>query len=294
MAYLVFSSPKGEELGRRRLEDGAPLAIGRSSDCDVCLHDILLSRRHCRLVPTDGGWTVVDLGSKNGTVVNGEKVTSHVLRDGESFRAGRVTVRFRAGALAPGEERREKLTRPKRPADPFEAMAGTVAGFKYEPPPDADSVAAEAPSGNGASASMTGVGSRTIEQFPTPQPTMTDSGRFISAEMWAEAEAARAAKGGGLPLSPPVRPIDPPGTARKSAGRKPADASGISAALSDSVSREDRPKAPDGSDVLPPPQLQLPGPPPRPPRLPLRMRFTPFLKKLAQKLRSPLTRRAAL
>jgi hypothetical protein len=128
---------------------------------------------------------------------------------------------------------------------------------------------------------------------------MTDSGRFISAEMWAEAEAARAATAGGLPLSPPVRPIDPPGTARKSASRKPAsrkpaDASGISAALSDSVSREDRPKAPDGSDILPPPQLQLPGPPPRPPRVPLRLRFTPFLKKLAQKLRSPLSRRAAL
>ena len=125
MAYLVFCTDKGKELGSRRLDKA--ITVGRSPDCDVSLHDILLSRRHCRLSPTEHGWVVVDLGSKNGTILDGQKVTSHLLRDGESFRAGRCVVRFRAGELAPAEERKEKLARPKRPSDPFEALAGTVA-----------------------------------------------------------------------------------------------------------------------------------------------------------------------
>jgi pSer/pThr/pTyr-binding forkhead associated (FHA) protein len=280
MAYLVFSSAKGEEIGRRRLAPSTPVTIGRSPECDVSLHDILLSRRHCRLVPADGGWVLIDLGSKNGTVVNGQKVTSHPLRDGESFRAGRFVVRFRAGELAPAEERKEKLNRPKRPADPFEAMAGTVAGFKYEPPPD------EQASPNDSRAG----GARGIEQFPTPRPTMTDSGRFITAEMWAESEAARAAKGGGLPLSPPVMAIQPPAKRRG----KSVDDSGISAALDGSVSRASRPKAPEGSNGQPPTLTTLPGPPPRPPRVPMRLRLTPFLRALGKRLRRPFAKRAAV
>jgi pSer/pThr/pTyr-binding forkhead associated (FHA) protein len=77
MAYLVFSSHKGEEIGRRRLE--GPVTIGRSPDCDVSLHDHLLSRHHCRLAPSDDGWVLTDLGSKNGTIVHGKPVTQHVL-----------------------------------------------------------------------------------------------------------------------------------------------------------------------------------------------------------------------
>lgn len=279
MAYLVFSSAKGEEIGRRRLEPSEPLTVGRSGDCDVCLHDILLSRRHCRIESTPQGWTVSDLGSKNGTLIDGQRVTRHVLKDGETFRAGRFFVRFRSGSLAASEERREKLTRPRRPADPFEAMAGTVAGVKYEPPPEDAVDAPPAPQ----------VGTRSFEQFPTPQPTMADSGRFITADMWAEAEAARAATAGGLPLSPPVRPIAPPGN-----GRKPVDDSGISAALDHSVSRDLRPRSPDGAEVSAPAPAALPGPPPRPPRLPMRLRFTPLLRALGQRLRRPFTSRAAV
>ena len=87
MAYLVFSSHKGEEIGRRRLE--GPVTIGRSHECDVSLHDILLSRSHCRLERTRDGWVVTDLGSKNGTVIDGRPVTRHALRPGEVIRIGR-------------------------------------------------------------------------------------------------------------------------------------------------------------------------------------------------------------
>ncbi len=46
MAYLVFRF-KGMELGRWRLRD--PVVLGRSSECDISVRDIMLSRRHCRI-----------------------------------------------------------------------------------------------------------------------------------------------------------------------------------------------------------------------------------------------------
>jgi len=165
MAYLVFSTARGKEIGRRRLDKS--LTIGRSPDCDVSLHDIQLSRHHCRLERTRDGWVLSDLGSKNGTVLDGRDVDTHVLRPGEVFRIGRVDVTFRAGKLAPAEEKMEVMSRPKRPADPFDASSGTVAGFKYEPP----------------------AGERSVEHFPTPKPVLTDSGRFVVRDVIAEAAA---------------------------------------------------------------------------------------------------------
>jgi pSer/pThr/pTyr-binding forkhead associated (FHA) protein len=159
MAYLVFSSQRGEEIGRRRLE--GPVTIGRAPDCDVSLHDHLLSRHHCRLAPGDEGWILTDLGSKNGTIVDGEPITQHLLRDGESFTVGRVNVRFRAAALDPAKETAVTTPRQRRPSDPFDALSGTVAGFRYEPPPDEKHL-------------------RDVDQFTSPKPAMTDTGRLVA------------------------------------------------------------------------------------------------------------------
>src|SRR5947209_6977680 len=47
MPYITVSA-SGEELDRRELTD-APIVIGRAPECQVSVHDILLSRRHCRI-----------------------------------------------------------------------------------------------------------------------------------------------------------------------------------------------------------------------------------------------------
>jgi pSer/pThr/pTyr-binding forkhead associated (FHA) protein len=52
--------------------------IGSSPDCDVVVDLPTVSGRHCRLIQTEQGCLVEDLGSKNGTYVNGRKVTSQV------------------------------------------------------------------------------------------------------------------------------------------------------------------------------------------------------------------------
>jgi pSer/pThr/pTyr-binding forkhead associated (FHA) protein len=51
-----------------------PMTIGRHSEADLQLPQPEVSRFHCRLAWRDGGWTVQDLGSLNGTLVNGDHI----------------------------------------------------------------------------------------------------------------------------------------------------------------------------------------------------------------------------
>jgi pSer/pThr/pTyr-binding forkhead associated (FHA) protein len=128
MPYVIVSDRVGE-IDRRSLD--GPLVIGRSPDCDIVVKDILLSRRHCKIEQVDGQWVVVDLNSKNGTLVDAVRVERHRLQDNDTFRIGRERVTFYAGAI---EDAPAAPPRRERPADPVEALAGTVAGFEYKPP----------------------------------------------------------------------------------------------------------------------------------------------------------------
>ncbi len=81
----------GRERGVRAvLEKGEPLSIfiGRAPECAIRVRDVLVSRRHARLVWTGQTLHVVDLDSANGTVVDGARVTSRRLRGGETLVVG--------------------------------------------------------------------------------------------------------------------------------------------------------------------------------------------------------------
>lgn len=118
----------GEELDRRELT--VAVVIGRSPECDVAVRDILLSRTHCRIEPCGrGGWKVVDLNSKNGTRVGWQAVQSHVLRDGDWLRMGRTRITFHVGEFEPLAQHAPRTDRLVRPADPHEALTGTVTDF---------------------------------------------------------------------------------------------------------------------------------------------------------------------
>lgn len=71
-----------------------PVVVGRSEDCDFRLASPEVSRRHCRVVPVDGGWELQDLGSQNGTRVNGRRVATHPLVDGDRIEFGKLVVLF--------------------------------------------------------------------------------------------------------------------------------------------------------------------------------------------------------
>lgn len=75
------------------------LVIGRVAGCDVVLNDTKASRRHARLIVEAGVVEIEDLGSSNGTLLNGKPVTRRVLRPGDEVQIGSHTLFYREGAL---------------------------------------------------------------------------------------------------------------------------------------------------------------------------------------------------
>jgi hypothetical protein len=70
------------------------LVIGRSRNCDLRLPGSDASRRHAEIYPTANGFVVRDLGSTNGTFVNGEQVREHVLQPGDRIQIAASTITF--------------------------------------------------------------------------------------------------------------------------------------------------------------------------------------------------------
>jgi ABC transport system ATP-binding/permease protein len=75
------------------------LKIGRATDNDIVIPDVLASRHHATLVPTAGGAEIHDARSINGTFVNGARVESATLHDGDVVTIGNVDLVFRGGTL---------------------------------------------------------------------------------------------------------------------------------------------------------------------------------------------------
>ncbi len=90
---LVF--PDGNTVDVR---DG--LVIGRVAQCDVTIADTKASRRHARLVVQGTVVEIEDLGSSNGTFLNGSRVQRRVLRSGDEIAIGKTVLRFSDGAGA--------------------------------------------------------------------------------------------------------------------------------------------------------------------------------------------------
>jgi hypothetical protein len=82
--------------GRRHIVPPGGATIGRSRDCDVVLADANVSRRHAEVLPGAAGtWMVSDLGSTNGVVVNGRRITGYEpLAPGDRMALGTAEVVF--------------------------------------------------------------------------------------------------------------------------------------------------------------------------------------------------------
>ncbi len=84
--------------GRRLLLPAAGGTVGRSRDCDVVLEDSGISRRHAELRPTGDGWTITDLGSTNGVIVNAHAVQGvQLLASGDRIELGSTEIIFELG-----------------------------------------------------------------------------------------------------------------------------------------------------------------------------------------------------
>jgi hypothetical protein len=103
VASQMLEAPGGAAVGSLLLPDGRripvgedPVTIGRLPECDVVVSDPNVSRRHAEVRRRGNDFIVVDLGSTNGTLVNGAGVRERRLNDGDEITLGGTRVRFEA------------------------------------------------------------------------------------------------------------------------------------------------------------------------------------------------------
>src|SRR5438874_2397717 len=102
---MPFSLLSADGQQKFDVRDGAPMLVGRAPTCDVPVFDPTISRRHAELSLVAGGVEILDLGSSNGTFVNGDRVTKTTARGGDVVTFGKVVFKLQD-------------TAPPRPAGP--------------------------------------------------------------------------------------------------------------------------------------------------------------------------------
>ncbi len=98
---------KGKPAGKQLLFGVGEYFFGRGPECQVRFNSDWVSRQHCRLSVSAGGVTLRDLGSRNGTLVNGALIQEAALADGDHIQIGPVTFEARidsGGDVQPGPQ----------------------------------------------------------------------------------------------------------------------------------------------------------------------------------------------
>ena len=154
MSEFTFIEQKPSQGAEHPVEPGS--TIGREG-CDITLSDPDVSRRHAAVETSNGGLSIEDLGSTNGTFVNGERITApRALRDGDEIQIGSTVWRLRAPVAAtrltdvPSEATPSSQPTTLRPAAPEPATEEAPPAPEpppQQPPAPAPSVAAESAPG---------------------------------------------------------------------------------------------------------------------------------------------------
>ncbi len=103
-ASAVFATARPNQP-REIAVGGQTLTIGRTPENDIVVSDVLASRRHARIVGAPNGNVIEDLGSINGTYVNGARVRSHLLAEGDVVTIGNSDFVVHGGMLVRGQDR---------------------------------------------------------------------------------------------------------------------------------------------------------------------------------------------
>lgn len=91
----VFMISQGNQAGLSADLAGGVIMIGRGADCQLILDDDYVSTRHARVVGTPNGIYVEDLGSTNGTYVNGQRITAPTaITLSDTVRIGKTMLRL--------------------------------------------------------------------------------------------------------------------------------------------------------------------------------------------------------
>lgn len=88
----LLASVGGWDEGAQFLLDQSHVSVGRHPDSDLFLDDITVSRRHAEFRRDGNGFTVHDVGSLNGTYVNGQRAETHSLSTGDEVQIGKFKL----------------------------------------------------------------------------------------------------------------------------------------------------------------------------------------------------------
>src|SRR5271154_6868341 len=88
---------QGADQGKRFELKAKPMALGRDQSNPIRLHDTEVSRRHAEVRPSDNSFRIIDLGSANGTYVNGQAIDQAPLRSGDRLQLGQTVMLFNEG-----------------------------------------------------------------------------------------------------------------------------------------------------------------------------------------------------
>lgn len=157
MAQYQLVMHSGPTPGKTFPLEGDVLTIGREASNQIAINDAEISRKHSQLVLQGGKYVLTDLGSTNGTFVNGQRVTGqHVLQPGEVISLGeQINLLFEAiqvsdpnaTMLSAGKAPARAAARP-RPAPQPEPQPAAYAGQVPAGPAAAAPAASDAPKKN--------------------------------------------------------------------------------------------------------------------------------------------------
>ena len=102
LAREIVEVVLGDE--KHQLEGGGPWSVGRSQENDIVINDPNVSRKHARISRADNGFVVEDLGSTNGTLLDGAPIDRERIEGGDELTFGQSTARFIRRIDSPGEE----------------------------------------------------------------------------------------------------------------------------------------------------------------------------------------------
>lgn len=95
---------KGPSRGARFLITSEGVSIGRSSDSEIFLDDVTVSRSHARITREGDGFLFTDLGSLNGSYINNQQSQSHRLINGDEIQIGKFHMIFICSKSTLGEK----------------------------------------------------------------------------------------------------------------------------------------------------------------------------------------------
>lgn len=126
---FVLRGVSGAAFGKTYPVPG-PVVIGRQQDCDISIPSEEISRRHAQVKPSADGLLVEDLGSANGTFINGKRVQAGLMRPGEELRLDAIRFLLVApGAEMPsGQQRIPVPVAAKKPGSAMGIVIGAVLG----------------------------------------------------------------------------------------------------------------------------------------------------------------------